>query len=177
MKVLKQIWDFLFSFKGRTCRTYYAMFLPVILVIQLVITGFFVAIGFSIENSRKNGSIPGHMPPDLLLLDLNLTTQILIILLVIILYLWIKYAYVTKRAHDFNKSLLESKLISIPLLLDIWLIISLFFFQNMATALPVPILICSVICLLSLAFIKSTEGDNNFGSPQIPFWKRSKIDN
>lgn len=174
MKTLKQIWNFLFSFKGRTCRTYYAMFLPVMFVIQFVITVFFLAIGFSVENLRKNGSIPRYMFPDLLPLDLNLTTQILIILLVIILCLWIKYAYVTKRAHDFNKSLLESKLISIPLLLDIWLIISLFFFNKMTTALPVPILICSVICLLSLAFIKSTEGDNNFGSPQLPFWKSQK---
>ncbi|MBN6711383.1 DUF805 domain-containing protein [Haemophilus haemoglobinophilus] len=174
MKVLKQIWDFLFSFKGRICRTYYAMFLPVMLVIQLVITGFFLAIEFSIKNLRKNGYIPRHILPDLLPLDLNLTTQILIILLVVILYLWIKYAYVTKRAHDFNKSLLESKLIIIPLVLDIWLITDLFFFKHMPIVL---LLICSTICLLSLAFIKSTEGDNNFGSPQIPFWKRTKIDN
>lgn len=143
--------NFIFGFNGRTSRTYFALLLPLFIALQLLMVVLSVMISQSFQNSNL--------------------TELFVILLIFPIYFWLKYAYVTKRVHDFNKKISDSKLAYVMLMVDIALAIAVILFQNFGLALPC--LIISLICLISLAFKKGDEGENNFGKPQVPFWKKT----
>lgn len=144
--------NFIFGFKGRTSRAYFALLLPIFAVIQAVVAFLSIPVSDVLRYSRVT------------------PTDLLIIFAVFTLYFWLKYAYVAKRTHDFNKKATESKLVVVMLMLDISFVISIFIFKNFGLAIPC--FIVSLICLIALAFKKGNEEENNFGKPQVPFWKK-----
>lgn len=149
--------NFIFGFNGRTNRTYFALLLPIFAVIQAVVA--FLSI--PVSNVLRSSQTMQNINP----------TDLLIIFTIFILYFWLKYAYVAKRAHDFNKKAAESKLVYVMFMLDISFAISIFMFKNFGLAIPC--FIVSLICLIALAFKKGNEEENDFGKPQVPFWKKT----
>lgn len=149
--------NFIFGFKGRTNRAYFALLLPIFAVVQAVVAFLSILVSNVLRSSQ---TIQNVNPTDLL-----------VIFAVFILYFWLKYAYVAKRAHDFNKKALESRLVNVMFILDIVSVISIFIFKN--SGLVIPCFIVSLICLIALAFKKGNEEENDFGKPQVPFWKKT----
>ncbi|AHG86930.1 hypothetical protein F544_17020 [Bibersteinia trehalosi USDA-ARS-USMARC-190] len=146
--------NFIFGFNGRTNQAYFALLLPIFVVIQAVVTFLSIPVSNVLRSAQK---IQNVNPTDLLF-----------IFAIFILYFWLKYAYVAKRAHDFNKKATESKLVYAMSMIDLSFVISIFMFQNFGLAIPC--LIVSLICLIVLAFKKGDKNENNFGKPQVPFW-------
>lgn len=150
--------NFIFGFRGRTNRAYFALLLPLFITIQILMVFFSLAISNALASAKQMS------------LQVSDLMEIFTVLLIFPIYFWLKYAYVAKRAHDFNKKAPESKLVYIMFMVDLSLSIGVTLFQNFGLA--VPSLIISLICLITLSFKKGDQEENYFGKPQVPFWSR-----
>ncbi|MCK3654599.1 hypothetical protein A4G19_02080 [Pasteurellaceae bacterium Macca] len=110
-----------------------------------------------------------------------------------------RYSHLIRRVHDFNYKITNSALFYTILLSDlVYLFIGipeLYSFSDSITPIyngtsligvktassqPYLFFLCgfiSSICLIRLAFIKGTDGENDFGAKPVPFWKKAKTDN
>lgn len=166
MNTIKNIFRFFFGFKGRIGRLHYSVFL-------LSFTAMYFFFPFSLTRPIRMSSYnlihslssPVVYTPDII----SSAIAFSLILIITTIFLLIKYSHITRRIHDYNKKVSNSSLYSIILLLDI---ISL---PIMLIISPIYIIVfsISIICMISLAFIKGDDEENNFGKPQILFWKKT----
>lgn len=84
--------NFIFGFRGRTNRAYFALLLPLFITIQILMVFFSLAISNALASAKQMS------------LQVSDLMEIFTVLLIFPIYFWLKYAYVAKRAHDFNKS-------------------------------------------------------------------------
>ena len=166
MNKLKKIWNFLFGFKGRIGRLHFAIFLPFFLISIFIfnVLAYPFVRAFSSPSIVRNSSI----------YELILGAAILLILMALVTVF--KYSHIARRTHDYGKSLGNSGIGTIIILLEI--IGTLLVFSGKGEFVMLLLVLLSIIApifLIALVFIKGTEGPNQFGEEPIPFWKKRNI--
>ncbi|OOF52646.1 DUF805 domain-containing protein [Rodentibacter trehalosifermentans] len=158
MNKLKKTCNFLFGFSGRIGRLHFAISL-LFLIISVVVFNilpqvFLMMLGYAsiIQNSSAYEII-----------FVAVTVLVLTVLSIIF-----KYSHIARRIHDYDKSFGNSGLGITIALLDI-IVMFLSFSRSEYTLL---LGFVSIICLVSLVFIKGTKGENQFGAEPISFWKK-----
>ncbi|MEG9476134.1 DUF805 domain-containing protein [Mannheimia indoligenes] len=206
MNIIKGI----FGFQGRVGRASFTLFL---------LFFFIGSIAFNLAILLLVG-----MRGEFALLDIIQEEPVFYtsLLIALVIYLIIKYSYLTRRVHDFNKKPTESKLYNTILLLDITSFLLIIYYLNMQSKINYDlieqyhslmfsriqsdmeqaeylfmssnelrdslslltnsggviiiymlILGLSYCCVVSLSFLKGNDGENDFGKPQVPFWKKT----
>ena len=163
MNKLTFCWNFVFGFKGRVSRLHFAMFLPFLIIAFIAMNFLF----FIFSKAITPLSIQRSSTSEIILV-------IAILIAATVFYLLLKYSHIARRVHDYNKDVWGSGLSSTIIVCDvIGIIVSLNGKSEFALLSVYLMGIIGLICLISLAFIKGTEGENNFGPKPIPFWKKS----
>lgn len=208
MNIIKGI----FGFEGRIGRASFSVFLL-----------FFFA-GCIVFNSAI--LMLSGMIGQLTLLDIIQQEPIFytVLLISLLIYFIIKYSYLNRRVHDFNKRATESKLYNSIVLLDMASLLLIIYYLDMQSKINYELidhyyslmlsrtqsnmkqaeylfmssnelrdslslltnsgtvsiiyiigLALSSFCVVSLSFIKGNEGENDFGKPQLPFWKKTNF--
>lgn len=206
MNIIKGI----FGFEGRVGRASFSVFLLFFLAGCIVFNSVILMLSGMIGK--------------LTLLDIIQEEPVFYITLLIslVIYLIIKYSYLNRRIHDFNKKPTESKLYNIIILLDIASLLLVVYYLDMQSKINYELiehyyslmlsktqsnmkqaeylfmssnelrdsisllsnsgtvsmiyiigLLLSSCCVFLLSFIKGNEGENDFGKPQVPFWKKT----
>ncbi|MDG6894830.1 DUF805 domain-containing protein [Volucribacter amazonae] len=146
--MLKKVFWFLFGFKGRISRLHFTLFLPFLSILFLLLASFFT---FMIKKSHNINSFS------------DLMISLLLVLFIAGIYLLIKYSHIVRRIHDFDKKANESLLFIIIFLCDVISFFFPFLDQNGFVVILRPILaILSIICIISLCFIKGSKSTNSF---------------
>lgn len=164
MNSLKNFFGFFFGFKGRVGRLHYAVFLPIFAVIYLFIAGFLALIGPKLNYHITNGTFGSA--EDFL--------GLAIIFAVVALVLVFKYSHIVRRIHDLNKKATNTNLFQTILWIDILSPFTLLITSDIKLLVNLVMTVLSISCLITLAFKKGNEGENDFGKPQVPFWKKNR---
>lgn len=163
MNSIKSIFGFFFGFKGRIGRLHYGLFLPVFTIIYLFITGFITLINQNISNRTMRGTFGST--EDFLFLAVTFA--------VVALILVFKYSHIVRRIYDLNKKATDTNLFQTILWIDILSPFTLLITSDIKLLVNLVMTVLSISCLITLAFKKGNEGENDFGKPQIPFWKKT----
>ncbi|MCK3654597.1 hypothetical protein A4G19_02070 [Pasteurellaceae bacterium Macca] len=167
MNKIKGVLAFFLGFKGRIGRLHYAIFLPFLFALMILSGSLWFMVGVSIAKVKYIGGY-----------EFELLFVILGAILGSILTIMFKYSHLTRRVHDFNYKVTNSILFNTILIIEIIATVLPLLGVNMKDgAFMLFILggIIALICLISLAFIKGTDGENNFGVRSIPFWENRKF--
>lgn len=162
MNSIKSFFSFFFGFKERIGRLHYAIFLPVFAVIYLFIAGFLALIGPKLNYHITNGTFGSE--EDFL--------GLAIIFAVVALVFVFKYSHIVRRIHDLNKNAKDTNLFQTVLWIDILSPFTLLINSDIKLLINLAMTVISISCLITLAFKKGNEGENDFGKPQVPFWKK-----
>ncbi|MEG9498832.1 DUF805 domain-containing protein [Mannheimia indoligenes] len=160
MNSIKSFFGFFFGFKGRIGRLHYGLFLPVFTIIYLFITGFLTLINQKISNSTMRSSAEDFL-------------GLAVIFAIVALVLVFKYSHIVRRIHDLNKKATDTNLFNTVLWIDILSPFTLLITSDIKLLVNLVMTVLSISCLITLAFKKGNEGENDFGKPQIPFWKKT----
>ncbi|QLD33561.1 DUF805 domain-containing protein [Mannheimia varigena] len=163
MNSIKSIFGFFFGFKGRIVRLHYGLFLPIFAVIYLFIVGFLALIVPKINYHIMQGTF--GLAEDFLFLA--------VIFAVVALILVFKYSHIVRRIHDLNKKATDTNLFNTVLWIDILSPFTLLITSDIKLLVNLVMTVLSISCLITLAFKKGNEGENDFGKPQVPFWKKT----
>ncbi|TGZ98602.1 DUF805 domain-containing protein [Rodentibacter pneumotropicus] len=162
MNKLKKTWNFLFGFKGRIGRLHFAIFLPFFIISLFVFNtlAYVFLKGLNSPSTIKNSSV------------YEIIFFAAIVLVLVVLVTIFKYSHIVRRIHDYDKSFGNSGLGIIIALVEI---IGTFISLSGKGEYTFFLGFISIICLISLVFIKGTKGANQFGAKPIPFWKKRNI--
>lgn len=153
MNLIKRFFGFFFGFNGRIGRLHFAIFLPFLLVIYVFIVGFLSILAPSYNASDRLAFIG-------------------IVLAIVAIFYVLKYSHLTRRVHDLNKKAMDSSLFTAIFWVDIISTIFTLMNSHILRLLSLPLALISILCIIILAFKKGDQEENNFGKPQIPFWKK-----
>lgn len=163
MNKLRRCWNFFFGFNGRISRLHFAIFLPFLVITFMAINFLF----FIFSKAITPLSIQRSSTSEIILV-------IAILIIAVVFYLLLKYSHIARRVHDYNKDFWGSKLSSTIVVFEVIATIVSLNGKSEFALLSVYLMgIIGLICLISLAFIKGTEGENNFGPKPVPFWKKN----
>lgn len=163
MNSLRNFLGFFFGFNGRIGRLHYGLFLSVFTIIYLFITGFITLINQNISNRTMRGTFGSA--EDFLFLAVTFA--------VVALILVFKYSHIVRRIHDLNKKATDTNLFQTILWIDILSPFTLLITSDIKLLVNLVMTVLSISCLITLAFKKGNEGENDFGKPQVPFWKKT----
>lgn len=162
MNTIKNVFQFFFGFKGRIGRLHYALFLPIFTVSYLFVVGFLIVVSQNISYSIMRGTFGSAK-------DLGSLT---ILFASAALFLILKYSHIVRRIHDLNKEATASDLFQTILCIDILSLFTLLGTSDIIILVNLAITVIHIGCIIALAVKKGNEGENDFGNPQIPFWKK-----
>ncbi|WP_025328934.1 DUF805 domain-containing protein [Bibersteinia trehalosi] len=116
----------------------------------------------------------------IILWDKNNTLSFICYVFVAFNFYRIKLSLMVKRSQDFGKKGQDSYLVSGSVAADSVVFVAsllVLFFKSYDMNYLVYIIfglssIISAVCQISLTVIKGDEGENDFGKPQIPLWKK-----
>ncbi|STO55604.1 Predicted membrane protein [Canicola haemoglobinophilus] len=169
MNTLKTIWNFFFGFKGRINQYYYLILILFTIPLPYIIHVLSITWDYVFYNTWTVSISPSDW-----LLNIVITTIMLFMFLIApIFWILFKYSLLVRRSHDFNGEAKSTPHIMLIAFTDILTILPLFI-AKLPFNLHISAWLISSVLAISLAFIKGDEGDNNFGSPQLPFWKSQK---
>ncbi|QHB17367.1 DUF805 domain-containing protein [Mannheimia pernigra] len=159
MNSLKNFFGFFFGFKGRIGRLHYALFLLVLAVNYL-----FASMILELMNI---GRVLYNNPTT------RYTEYLVYLSAIFALLIVLKYSLIIRRIHDFNEKATGNKLFQAILWTDILSLFNLSITYEMKHFVNLAMTVISISCLIILAFKKGDIKENDFGKPQIPFWKKT----
>ncbi|KMK51206.1 hypothetical protein RO21_07620 [[Actinobacillus] muris] len=162
MNTIKNIFRFFFGFKGRIGRLHYALSLLVLTVISLIMVGFPTVISQNISYSIMRGTFASAE-----------VVFLTVVFALVALLLILKYSHIVRRVHDLNKKATASNLFQTILWIDIISLFTLFITSDIKILVNLAMTVIHIGCIIALAVKKGNEGKNDFGKPQIPFWKKT----
>lgn len=168
MNTLKIIWNFFFGFKGRINQYYYLILILFTIPLPYIIH----VLSIIWENMVYMWKV-AISPNDLQLTIISTSTIIAMFFIIPVFGVIFKYSLLARRSHDFNGEAKSTPHIILIAFTDILTILPLFI-AKLPFNLHISAWLISSVLAISLAFRKGDEGDNNFGSPQLPFWKSQK---
>ncbi|MEE6076827.1 DUF805 domain-containing protein [Avibacterium paragallinarum] len=168
MTPIKAFSALLFGFEGRINRLRYLISLPIIIIGQIALTILWIVIAdIRLLHAKNHSSINWE------LLQGSDIFFLCLIVIAIVVFLIFKYSHISRRIHDFDKHIPDSRAGKVVMTFDITFIMVMFF-PRLVGMLYLEILL-ELIILISLAFFKGSDGDNEFGPKPKPFGKTFKI--
>lgn len=162
MNSLKNFFGFFFGFKGRIGRLHFAIFLLLMIPLNFIIATIMPTVLDIIFHAIRTNQLGYALLS--ILFGVGLIT----------LWLGLKYSHLVRRANDYNVSGFKSGLVITIFILDLTSFYFLFI-QNWFTKelFSLTLNISQLVCLSYMLFSKGSIGENDFGKPQVPFWKKT----